>query len=184
MGRKYAIRDQSAMHFVTFTVVYWIDLFIRDDYKVVLTDSLRYCQQNKGLIIHAWCIMTSHVHLIISVEQGYILSDVIRDFKSHTSTQLKQRIKGNSEESRREWMLWMFERAGKKNKRNSDFQLWQQHNHPIELNSNELMAQRLDYVHNNPVEAGFVSDPSAWIWSSCLSYYSGVEGMIELSFIE
>ena len=88
MGRKYAIRDQEALHFVTFTVVNWVDLFIRDEYKSILVESLRYCQQNKGLKIHAWCIMTSHVHLIISVEHGYMLSDIIRDFKSYTSAQL------------------------------------------------------------------------------------------------
>jgi putative transposase len=63
MGRKYAIRDQEALHFVTFTVVNWVDLFIRDEYKYILIESLRYCQKNKGLKIHAWCIMTSHAPL-------------------------------------------------------------------------------------------------------------------------
>ncbi|MTI19869.1 transposase, partial [Fulvivirga sp. RKSG066] len=58
-----------------------------------------------------------------------------------------------------EWLLWMMERAGKKNIRNYGFQLWQQHNHPIQLDTNELMDQRLEYVHNNPCEAGFVDDP-------------------------
>jgi putative transposase len=53
----------------------------------------------------------------------------------------------------------MFGRAGKKNVRNNDFQFWQQHNHPIELNTNEMMDQKLDYIHNNPVTAGFVLAP-------------------------
>jgi len=145
MGRKYAIRDQEAIHFVTFTVVNWIDLFIRDVYKEVIIDSLKYCQKNKGLQIHAYCIMTSHIHLILSVEEGFVLSDVIRDFKSHTSNALKKLIKQNNTESRREWLIWMFERAGKKNTRNTEFQLWQQHNHPIELSTNEMVDQRLDY---------------------------------------
>ncbi|MEM8845419.1 MAG: transposase, partial [Pseudomonadota bacterium] len=71
-----------------------------------------------------------------------------------------------------------------KNKRNSTFQLWQQHNHPIELSTNEMMDQRLNYIHNNPVEAGFVSDPSAWIWSSCASYECDALGLIDLVYIE
>jgi len=128
--------------------------------------------------------MTSHVHLILSTEEGNNLSEVIRDFKSYTSTKLKGSIKENAKESRREWLVWMFERAGKKNKRNLNFQLWQQHNHPIELSSNEMMDQRLEYIHNNPVEAGFIDDPAAWIWSSCSSYHGSMNGEIEICFIE
>jgi putative transposase len=167
MGRKYVIRDQQAVYFVTFTVVNWIDLFIRDEYREIIIQSLIYCQKNKGLRVHAYCIMSSHIHLIISAQPDCKLTDIIRDMKSYTSTALKKCIKEHSHESRREWLVWLFERAGKKNKRNNDFQLWQQHNHPIELTTKEMENQRLDYVHNNPVEAGFVNDPTAWQWSSC-----------------
>ncbi|MTI19870.1 transposase [Fulvivirga sp. RKSG066] len=184
MGRKYAIRDQQALHFVTFTVVNWIDLFIRDEYKQIIVDSLDYCIENKNLNVHAYCIMTSHVHLILSVNHSGNLSHVIRDFKSFTSTSLKNATKENSVESRKEWLLWMMERAGKKNSRNSGFQFWQQHNHPIQLDTNELMDQRLEYVHNNPCEAGFVDDPCAWTWSSCSSYQRGVASPIPLVYIE
>ncbi len=135
--------------------------------------------------------MTSHVHLIISADEGYDLSFIIRYFKSYTSTQLKESIKQNPKESRKNWLMWMpacrhgrFERTGKKNKRNSSFQLWQQHNHPIELNTNEMMDQLLNYIHNNPVEAGFINDPSTWIWSSCASYESDTPGLIDLIYIE
>ena len=68
MGRKYAIRDQHAIHFVTFTVVYWLDIFIRDAYRQIILDSLVFCHNHKGLNVHAYCIMTSHVHLILSVD--------------------------------------------------------------------------------------------------------------------
>lgn len=184
MGRKYTINDQEALHFVTFTVVNWIDLFIRDIYREVLIDSLKYCQKNKGLNIHAYCIMSSHLHLILSAQEGFVLSDIIRDFKSFTSTSLKKVIAANVQESRREWLMWMFERAGRRNSRNGKFQLWQQNNHPVELSTNELMDQRLSYIHNNPVEAGHVDDPCAWIWSSCSSYERGDEGKIALIYIE
>lgn len=184
MGRKYAIRDQEGLYFVTFTVVNWIDLFIRDEYKEIIMDSLLYCQKNKGLLIYSYCIMTSHIHLIIRVDKGHILSDVIRDFKSYTSLQLKKSIKNNKRESRKEWVIWMMQKVGEKNKRNRGFQLWQQHNHPIELTTNEMMDQRLAYIHNNPVEAGFVDDPCAWIWSSCSDYEKGMKGKLNLVFIE
>ena len=54
MGRKYDIYDQEAIYFVTFTVVNWIDLFIRNDYKEIILSSLKYCQENKGLNVHAF----------------------------------------------------------------------------------------------------------------------------------
>lgn len=79
-------------------------------------------------------------------------------------------------------MLWMFERAGKKNKRNKGFQLWQQNNHPIELSSNEMIDQRLNYVHYNPVEAGFVFKPEGWVWSSARQY-AGENGDIDLDYL-
>ena len=66
MRRKYAIRDQGEVHFVTFTLVNWIDLFVRNEYKEVIVDSLNYCVAQKGLRVHAYCIMTSHVHLILT----------------------------------------------------------------------------------------------------------------------
>ena len=183
MGRKYAIRDQQAPHFVTFTVVYWLDVFIRDEYKQIIVDSLIFCQQKKGLNIHAYCIMTSHVHLILSAQEGFALSDIIRDMKSYTAARLKKAITEHPAESRRQWLLWMCERAGVKNKRNVDFQFWQQSNHPIELNTVYLAKQRLDYIHNNPVAAGFVDDPTAWLWSSCRAYETGVDGEVMLEYL-
>jgi len=183
MGRKYSIRDQEELHFVTFTIINWLDVFIRNIYKEKLIESLQYCQSQKGLQVSAYCIMTSHVHLILSVEKGGNLSDVIRDLKSYTSREIVKMIRENKQESRRELLLWLFERAGKKNKRNGKCQFWQQYNHPIALTTNTLTNQRLAYIHNNPVEAGFVENPEDWIWSSA-SQYSGKSSSFELLFIE
>ncbi|MEQ9426860.1 MAG: transposase, partial [Cyclobacteriaceae bacterium] len=68
MSIKYKIRDQTKLHFVTFAVVYWIDVFSRKSYRDIVVDSLRYCQKEKGLELYAWCIMSNHVHLIIGTE--------------------------------------------------------------------------------------------------------------------
>ena len=82
MSRKYQIRDQEQFHFVTFTVVRWIDLFIRNEYKDIFVDSVRYCQREKGLLVGAWCMMTSHVNMIIGTDGTMLLQDIIRDFFS------------------------------------------------------------------------------------------------------
>ena len=81
MSRKYKFRDNSKRYFISFSVVYWIDVFIRNEYKEILLDSWRYCIQHKELEIYDWCIMTSHVHMIIG-SNGGSLADIIRDMKS------------------------------------------------------------------------------------------------------
>ena len=161
MSVKYKIRNQESLHFFSFATVEWIDVFTRSIYKNVIVESLRYCQENKGLILYAWCIMTNHLHLIISSKAGIKQEDIIRDFKKHTAKQLLKIVEENHQESRRNWMLWIFKKAGEKNSNNSKFQFWRQDNHPIELSSNEMMEQRLDYLHNNPVAEGIVENPIA-----------------------
>ena len=87
------------------------------------------------------------------------LEDIVRDMKKHTSLQLKAAIKNNNSESRREWIIWIMERAGKKNGNNKDWQFWQQHNNPIEIKDQEMFDNTLQYIHDNPVVAGFVTKP-------------------------
>ena len=82
-----------------------------------------------------------------------------------------------------EWMLWMMERAGKKNPNNRDFQFWQQNNEPIELNTNDLLTNTLHYTHYNPVEAGFVSNPEDWIYSSARDY-AGEKGPLNIILLD
>ena len=182
MSRKYKSHNPEGLYFVSFATVYWIDVFIRNEYKNELIESWKYCQQNKGLNIHAWVIMTSHVHMIISSETGKP-EDIMRDMKSFTSNQLKKAITENPRESRKEWLLWMMERAGKKNSNNNNFQFWQQHNKPIELTNNKIIQQKLDYIHNNPVEEGIVHRPEDYVYSSAKDY-CGEKGLLELLLIE
>jgi putative transposase len=77
----YQIRNQNAIHFVTFSVVEWVDVFTRTAYADIVVDSLKFCQHKKSLNIHAWCLMSNHIHLIISARETYKLSDILRDFK-------------------------------------------------------------------------------------------------------
>ncbi len=183
MSTKYKIRDQTKLHFITFAVVEWVDVFTRTIYKNVLIDSLTYCQENKGLLIYAWCIMSNHVHLIISSKEGIKQVDIIRDFKKHTSKQLLKLIEENKQESRKNWMLWIFKKAGERNSNNKNYQFWRQDNHPIELSTNKIMEQRLDYLHNNPVEAGIVEEPHHYLYSSARNY-AGINGLLKIEFIE
>jgi REP element-mobilizing transposase RayT len=154
---------------------------VRNEYREVLIESWKYCQKGKDLEIYAWCVMTSHVHMIIG-SRGRELEKIVGEMKSFTSRSLRKEIRNNPAESRKEWLLWMMERAGKKNSNNNDWQLWQQHNHPVELLNKEMFYQKLEYIHQNPVVAGFVTKEEEYLYSSARNYYDG-KGLIELSFI-
>jgi REP element-mobilizing transposase RayT len=183
MSRKYKFRENDKLYFVSFAVINWIDLFIRKEYKDVIVSSLKYCIEKKNLELYAWCIMTSHIHLIIG-SVGNPLENIMRDLKRHTSEELHKLIKRNSTESRREWLLAMMGKAGRENSNNCGFQLWQQHNNPIFLINQQMMHQKLNYLHNNPVEAGFVEKPEDWLYSSANDYYTGRKGMIDILLID
>ncbi len=183
MSSKYKFNNQEHLYFVSFAVINRIDLFIRNEYKDIMIDSWKYCQAKKGLEIYGYCIMSSHIHMIIGTH-GDKLENIMRDMKKHTSVALKTAIEQHPAESRREWMLWMMKRAGRKNSHNADFQLWQQNNHPIELFNLKILHQKLDYMHNNPVEAGIVAHPEDYLYSSARDYYSGLPGLIEIILVE
>ncbi len=183
MGRKYSIKNQQNLHFVTFTVIHWLDIFIRDTYRNILYDGVKFCQINKGLNIHAYCIRSNHVHFVMSAKENFILSDIIRDLKSFTSRTIRKTLETDFTESRREWLLKMMKETGQVNKRNNDFQFWQQHNHPIELSTNFILDQRINYIHQNPVVAGLVEEPHYWLHSSAQDYSDFGKSNIEIDFV-
>ena len=160
MSEKYKT-DSDGLYFVTFSVVSWIDVFTRREYQDILTDSIAYCQQHKNLIIYCYCIMPSHVHFITYSENGEI-SNVLRDLKSYTAKQIIKAIEENPRESRKEWMLNKFEYHGKISPQKQKMQFWKHDNHPFFLYSNKVIQQKVDYIHNNPFEAGFVNQPQEW----------------------
>jgi putative transposase len=155
MSEKYKFHNAEGIYFITPTIVNWIDLFTRKVYCELVLDSLKYCQKEKGIIIHAWCIMSSHLHLIVSSSGKAQLANFIRDFKKFKSKEIIKEIK-SIPESRREWLLREFKDAGTQLKRIKNYKVWQDGNHPVELDTNKMLEQRLSYLHNNPVEQGIV----------------------------
>ena len=184
MSSRYKFADEYATYFVTFAVIDWIDVFTRNDYREIVIGSINHCISNKGLIVHGWVLMTNHIHLLISIraENTHSFSDIMRDMKKYTAMHLIKNIRENPVESRKEWMLWMFQRAGKYNSNNTNFQFWQQDNHPIEIRDQEQYNKTLDYIHNNPVNSGLVDETVAYPWSSARDYF-GKKGMIPVTMI-
>ena len=178
MSKVYTISDQYKPYFITATVVDWIDVFTRQNYRDIIIDSLKYNIENKGLIVYAYVIMSNHLHFIIQAKNGN-LSDILRDFKKHTSKAiLKMFIE--EPESRREWMLDRFNKAKESHQRNTNFQFWQYGNHAEEIYSQPFFWSKIDYIHFNPVRAGIVKRPQDFIYSSANNYIDSV-GLIKVT---
>ncbi|MEP0351623.1 MAG: transposase [Reichenbachiella sp.] len=181
MSEKYKFRDPKGIYFVTGTVVHWIDLFTRKEFKHIIIDSLKYCQKEKGLIIHAWVLMPSHLHMVISTS-GKPLETIMRDFKKYTSRAIIKEL-DRINESRKEWLVRAFGKSADKIKRVTSYKVWQDGNHPIHLDANQLQEQKVDYIHNNPVESEVV-DESVYYWYSSARDYSGKKGLLDVVPLE
>ena len=180
MSRKgYIIHDQQAIYYMTFTVVGWIDIFSRQAYRDIVIDSFKYCQTHKGLHLHAYVIMSNHIHLIASVDEGHSISGFVRDCKKYTAKHILDDIENNNIESRKEWMLHQFKYYASRHSRNELYQLWEHDNHFIELSSPTFTQQKIDYIHENPVKAGWVYKAEDYVYSSA-SNYAGIDQIIEV----
>ena len=173
MGYVFQIRDQSAAHFVTFTVHQWIDVFTRNEYKDIIINSLQFCQKNKGLEVYSWVIMSNHIHLIIRSSQDN-LSDIIRDFKKFTAAKVIQAIENNPRESRKRWLLWLL-------KKEDSINFWQDGYHGEEVYSRSFYQTKENYIHQNPVRAGIVMKEEEYLYSSAPVRYGLIKGQLDLN---
>ena len=177
----YIIRDQSKAHFITATVVDWVDVFSRKAYRDCIIESLDFCIKNKGMILYGFVIMSNHIHLIIQSDKNK-LSDLIRDFKKFTAKTILHKIE-TEPESRADWMLKRFEFACKSHSRNEKYQFWQYGNHPEEIFSEKFFWSKLDYIHLNPVRAGIVVKASHYLYSSASNYVNDY-GIITITKVD
>jgi REP element-mobilizing transposase RayT len=181
MSTGYKIQEKDGAHFLTFQIVSWVDLFTRKDYRDEVIDSFKYCQKEKGLNLFAYVIMSNHIHLLAQSEV-VDLSGFIRDFKNYTSKRFLEIIDGGKE-SRSEWMLNRFNYNANRHSRNESYQFWTHENHAVILYSNNFIAEKLDYLHNNPVRAGLVDKPEDYRYSSARSY-ADMSGLLEIVFLD
>ncbi|WP_194850303.1 REP-associated tyrosine transposase [Nonlabens antarcticus] len=179
MSRKYKFLEKDGAYFISFAVINWIDVFTREVYFDCMIQSMDYCRKNKGMEIYGYVIMTNHVHLIFRSATGDP-SGLIRDFKGFTSKQLLKSIAENKKESRKDWMLPMFAAAGAKNSNVTNNQFWQQNNQPIQVWSSKVFEQKLNYIHQNPVKAGFAANPTGWKYSSARNYMEDDQSVLEI----
>jgi len=177
MPDAYQIHKQDAAYFLTLTITGWADALLRVEHKNLICESFNYCIEKKGLEIFAYVIMTSHIHLIARAQHGK-LSSIIRDFKKFTSSELLKSMKSGNE-SRKEWLVDLFAKQNGRQTKKSTNQVWQYNNHAVEVYSPGFTFTKVNYIHNNPVEAGFVIRPEHYLYSSAQDY-SGQKGPVRV----
>jgi putative transposase len=179
MSSSYKIAGDG-LFYLTFQIVGWVDIFTRKIYRNIAVDSLKYCQQHKGLRLFAFVVMSNHIHLLAQSEAGD-LSDIVRDFKNHTSKKFLDVVNDNVE-SRSDWMKIVFEYHGKfKNKQSN--QIWTHENHAEHIYSDKFLKQKINYIHENPVRLGIVEKPEDYLYSSARNY-ADIEGVIDVIKID
>jgi REP element-mobilizing transposase RayT len=182
MSTKYKATTTDEAYFITITTVGWVDIFTRVNQKYVIINALQHCQRNKGLEIYAYCIMSSHIHLLCKATNGFILSDVMRDFKKFTSKRIVQTII-DEPESRREWLLAHFQKACEHLKREQHYKVWQDGYHAEIVESNWFIKQKVNYIHNNPVQDKIVTLPEDYYFSSARNY-ARLENELEIVLLD
>jgi REP-associated tyrosine transposase len=166
---RYRIYDSKSPHFLTCTIVGWLPVFTRPQNVQIIFDSWKFLQSQGRLEIYAYVILENHLHLIASSSN---LAKEIGDFKSYTARRIIDLASKDGAAMLLDQLAWHKAR----HKIDRDYQLWQEGSHPEEIQSAEMMWQKLEYIHNNPVKRGYVSSPEHWRYSSAANYM-GLPGL-------
>ena len=166
---RYKIYETAPPYFITSTINGWLPVFTRPEAAEIIFDSWRHLQAEREFQLFAYVILENHLHMIVSAPE---LSSVMQSFKSYTARRLLDLLK-----QRQAVTLLRQLRATKlKHKTQSEYQVWQEGGKPKQIQDEEMMWQRIEYIHNNPVVRGFVDDPLHWRHSSARNY-AGQKGL-------
>jgi len=181
-GDRYKIRDQNGIYFITCTVVEWIDIFTRSEYRDIVVNSLNHCISAKSLTLYSWVIMSNHIHFIGEVGKESGMSDFLRDFKKFTSKAIALEIQLINE-SRKKWLLDKFAFEVKRSRRGKYHKIWQEGNHAILLDHSIDIWQKINYIHENPLKARIVDEAIAYVYSSARDY-NGRKGLVNVTLVD
>ena len=167
--------NENQVHFLTCTVIEWIDIFTKPEYFQIIIDSLRYCRVNKGLQLYEYVVMTNHLHLIAQANDGCKLSQIISDFKKYTTLEILKALKADNQK----YILTLLSNSYSK-KYGYENQIWQRENYPELIVSEVFLLTKANYIHGNPVKKGYVSKPEDWCYSSARNRVLNDNGIIDI----
>ena len=169
---RYRFLGDDAPYFMTMTVNHWLPVFTRPDTVDIVLDSWRWLQQHEDFRLHGYVILENHLHL---VARSTDISATIKRSKSYTARAISDHLRQRNVRGLLDLMA-LFKRV---HKTESTYQFWEEGSHPQRVESEDVMRQNLDYIHQNPVKRGFVDLPEHWRWSSARDY-AGQPGLIDI----
>jgi REP element-mobilizing transposase RayT len=154
------------------TIVDWIPLFFDPAIVSLILESIHFLQKERKFALYSYVIMENHLHLIASAPE---LGKTVKEFKSFTARTIIDHLQDTNAIP----VLEKLANAKLYHKKESSNQLWQEGSHPEEIYSEEMLIQKIMYIHNNPVRRGYVDEPQHWRYSSARNY-EGMEGLLEV----
>lgn len=173
----HSVNDPTHLYFVTASIVGWIHIFRESEYAEILLDSLKWMQKQERILLFAFAIMPSHLHLIIKPEHSTI-GEVPQQFGSYTAHEILKRCRQNN---RTEWLRIFQQKHRDPRHSHSIWQDIQAKN----IFSTSFLSQKMEYIHHNPVakEWKLVKDRADYIYSSAGNYDYGRKPIIEITDI-
>ena len=176
MGRsRYKIYEPTHPHFITCTILHWIPIFTRTQTTEIIFNSLKFLQKEDNLVVYSYVILENHLHLIASSDD---IGLSMKKFKSFTAKEILKYLQKENAKT----ILDQLAFYKKAHKTKAQYQLWQEGIAPKLIQSEKMMIDRINYIHNNPVKAGFVANPEDWIYSSARNY-SSMDYVLEIDFV-
>ena len=169
---RYRFGEQEYPHFMTWTVVGWLPVFTRQETTAILFDSWRFQQRERDFVLLGYVILENHAHLIANAPA---LSKATQSAKSYSAKMIIDLLEKRAAHS----LLRGLKALKLRHKTDSEYQLWQEGSHPQIIETDAMMWQKLEYIHNNPVARGYVDDPVHWRYSSARNY-AGQPGFIDV----
>ena len=173
MRSKYRLVEPDGIYFLTSTIVHWLPVFTTGAACQLLLDALTYCRKNKSLRLYAFVILDNHMHFIAEAPK---LDNVLKAFKSFTAKEILR----HAEAKGQDWLLHQLAFATKEYKLESQHQVWQEGLHPQLIQSQDMLRQKMEYTHNNPVRRGLVDLPEHWRYSSARNYLLNDHSAMEI----
>ncbi|MEO7306647.1 MAG: transposase [Ferruginibacter sp.] len=150
--------------YFTATIYEWRHLLSDNSCKNIIIDSLRFLVINKRIELNAFVIMSNHFHAIWQPLFGFTPPGIQASFMKYTAQQLKQTLERNNPKLLESFVV---------NKEDRTYQIWKRRPLSIELRSEGVFDQKLDYIHYNPVKAGLCIQPEDYYYSSAEFYHNG-----------
>jgi REP element-mobilizing transposase RayT len=147
--------------FFTATILEWKPLLQQDKFKEIIINSLRFLVEDKRVTVFGFVIMSNHIHIIWRAANNYTRTKIQQSFMKYTAQIILKELRNSGLQELERYYVGTSDRK---------YQIWERNPLSIEIRSNEVMFQKLNYIHLNPVRAGICKLPEEYLHSSASLY--------------